>query len=192
MPDVSPDSLVRFALPVSESSHDHPSRLEDQVVRLFDDLRSPVLRYLVSLGLSPSEGEEIAQEVFLGLFRHLQQGKAQDHLRAWVFRVARNLALRRHRSKRRKPEELFGLSLVTHRDPVDPLPNPEEQTIHHNRHARLLAAFYALPELSQQTLHLRAEGLRYREIAEILGTSLTTVAVTISRSLERLQKVYES
>ncbi len=54
-----------------------------------------------------------------------------------------------------------------------------------------MAAFSSLPDQVQQTLHLRAEGLRYREIAEVLGVSLTTVATIVSRSIEKLQKIYE-
>ena len=41
-----------------------PSALEEEVVQLFDQLRAPVLRYLLSLGLAVQDGEEIAQEVF--------------------------------------------------------------------------------------------------------------------------------
>jgi RNA polymerase sigma-70 factor (ECF subfamily) len=167
------------------------SRTEDRVIELFDELRLPLLRYLLSLGLKPTEGEEIAQEVFLSLFRHLRQAKPEQNLRAWVFRVARNLAFRHHRSQKRKPEDLFGLAPLQHEDPVDPEPNPEEIVLSGNRRDRLTATFDAFPDRVRQTLHLRAEGLRYREIAEVLGISVTTVAGIVTRSLEKLQEVYE-
>jgi len=44
----------------------------------------------------------------------------------------------------------------------------------------------ALPEQDQSCLCMRAEGLRYREIAEALGISLGSVAASLARSLERL------
>ena len=167
-------------------------RTEDEVIQLFDELRAPVLRYLTSMGLRTTEGEEVVQEVFFSLFQQ-HPGKASgEHRRAWIFRVARNLALRRHRTRRRKPEDLFGLDPVPLRDPVDPQPTPEEQALNTNRQERLRTAFSAFPNPIQQTRYLRAEGLRYREIAEVLGVSSTTVARTVSQSLERLQKVYES
>ena len=48
-----------------------PAPLEVEVTGLFDLYRERLLRYLLSLGLSVEDGEEIVQEVFLALFRHL-------------------------------------------------------------------------------------------------------------------------
>jgi RNA polymerase sigma-70 factor (ECF subfamily) len=50
----------------------------------------------------------------------------------------------------------------------------------------LLAVVHALPELDQGCLRLRAEGLRYREIASVLGMSLGAVSISLTRSLARL------
>ena len=71
----------------------HPSPLEQEVVDLFDQLRNRLLRYLFGFGLSAPDCEEILQETFLALFQHLQRGKSRESLRAWLFRVAHNLAL---------------------------------------------------------------------------------------------------
>ena len=71
------------------------SRLEQEVVALFDEFRNPLLRYLVSLGLPVQDGEEIIQETFLALFQHLRAGKDRRNLRGWLFRVAHNQGLRR-------------------------------------------------------------------------------------------------
>ncbi len=49
----------------------------------------------------------------------------------------------------------------------------------------------ALPEQDRACLALRAEGIRYREIAEILGVSLGTVALSLERSLAKLSRVQE-
>jgi RNA polymerase sigma-70 factor (ECF subfamily) len=191
MPNLSPGSLFTLAELVGISPEAASSPLEQEVVRLYDESRHSLLRYVISLGIVPQDGEEIVQEVFFNLFRHLQQGSSRENLRAWIFRVARNLALRRHRSKRRKPEELFGLVLAPAVEPIDPLPNPEENAIWAHRQMRLLAALGSLPEQEQQCLHLRAEGLGYREIAEVLGIPLVTFARLIGRSLKKLRRVYE-
>jgi hypothetical protein len=71
---------------------------EVEVVTLFNELRDRLLRYLLVLGLSAHDGEEIIQESFLLLFQHLKQGKSRQNLRGWVFRVARNLALKQRSS----------------------------------------------------------------------------------------------
>jgi RNA polymerase sigma-70 factor (ECF subfamily) len=71
----------------------------------------------------------------------------------------------------------------------DPAPNPEEQARFSQRQMRLLALLQALPAQDQQCLRLRAEGLRYREIAEVLGVSLGSVSASLTRSLERMGRV---
>ena len=56
------------------------------------------------------------------------------------------------------------------------------------RQQRLLAVVRAMPEQDQCCLSLRAEGLRYRDIAEVLGISLGSVANSLERSLSRLTR----
>jgi RNA polymerase sigma-70 factor (ECF subfamily) len=46
-----------------------------------------LLRYVISFGWPVEDGEDIVQEVFLALFRHLQLGRSRRNLRAWTFRV---------------------------------------------------------------------------------------------------------
>src|SRR4051794_22431078 len=85
----------------SESSPG-PSALEEEVTALFDQHRVPLLRYLMSLGLTAQDAEEVVQEVFLALFHHLQQSKPRTNLGGWVFKVAHNLGLRRGYAMRRE------------------------------------------------------------------------------------------
>jgi RNA polymerase sigma-70 factor (ECF subfamily) len=160
------------------------SALETEVVELFDEHRVAVLRYLGSFGISMQDGEEVVQEVFLALFQHLRKGKPRTNLHGWIFRVAHNLGLKRCQVIRR---ETLGDRADLQR--IDPDPNPEEQAASGQRRTRLLAVIEALPELDRQCLYLRAEGLRYREIKDILGISLGGVALSLERSLERLGRV---
>jgi RNA polymerase sigma-70 factor (ECF subfamily) len=64
--------------------------------------------------------------------------------------------------------------------------DPEGQLASRQRQKQLLRVVRALPAQDQRCLHLRAEGLRYREIAEVLGISLGAVAFSLERSLRRL------
>ena len=146
-----------------------------------------MLRYLMVLGLSAHDGEEIIQESFLLLFQHLRRGKPRQNLRGWVFRVARNLALKQRFANQRhlRLVEFNEASLAQH---ACPNPNPEEQLQNSLRQNRLLAVVRALPEQDQSCLVLRAEGLRYREIAEAMGISLGSVAASLARSLAKLSR----
>jgi RNA polymerase sigma-70 factor (ECF subfamily) len=66
--------------------------------------------------------------------------------------------------------------------------NPEQQAAAAQRQMRLQSLVRALPEQDRCCLALRAEGLRYREIAEILGISLGSVAGSLARSLHRIAR----
>jgi RNA polymerase sigma-70 factor (ECF subfamily) len=160
------------------------STLEEEVVAMFEQLRNPLLRYLLSFRIAAPDAEEIVQEVFLSLFQHLRKGKSRANLQGWLFRVAHNLALKnRLRAWRQSPADLEAQT--------DSAPGPEEQVADLQRQNRLLAVVKALPELDRCCLSLRAEGLRYREIAEVLGISLGAVANSLEKSLSRLSRADE-
>jgi len=163
-----------------------PHPLEETVIGLFDEFRRPLLRYSSSFGLPLEDGEEIVQEVFLSLYRHLQDGKSRENLRAWLFRVTHNLALKcRHRNRR----EFDVRSDVTTEDITPGLgPDPEMQAASSQHQRRLQAVVEALPEQDRRCLLLRAEGLRYREIAGILDISLGSVSISLTRSLQRIAR----
>jgi len=166
-----------------------PSPLEEEVVCLFDQFRDRLLRYALSFGLPIQDAEEIVQEVFLALFQHLQRGKSRENLRGWVFRVTHNLALKQREQSRRSQQVAlgpYGGAL-----PADPAPNPEDQLASRQREERLQAVLRALPEQHQRCLYLRAEGLRYREIAAALGMSLGSVSMSLAKSMARLGRADE-
>src|SRR5208282_5452579 len=185
----SSDSILTWPLarPVNADSGTS-SPLEVEVVELFDEMRDRLLRYLLFLGLSVHDGEEIIQESFLLLFQHLRLGKSRQNLRGWVFRVARNLALKERAANQLRSRRMVEFDESLPGQSVDGNCNPEEQLQSRMRQRRLLAVVRALPEQDQSCLCMRAEGLRYREIAEALGISLGSVAASLARSLARLSR----
>jgi RNA polymerase sigma-70 factor (ECF subfamily) len=193
MADQPPESAMSLALPGAIGASRCPklATLEEEVAGLFERLRDRLLRYLLSFGLPVQDGEEVIQEVFLSLFLHLQRGRPRDNLRGWVFRVAHNLALKR----RTQSNGAFAnpASLAGSADDLlaDPTPNAEDQLASSQQQQRLWAALRALPVQDRRGLALRAEGLSYREIAEVLGISLGAVSNLLSRSLARLERAAE-
>ncbi|MGC2835368.1 MAG: sigma-70 family RNA polymerase sigma factor [Methylocella sp.] len=156
------------------------------MVRLFGESRTSIFRYVLSFGLLVQDGEDITQEAFLALFQHLNLGKSRQNLRGWLFSVAHNLALKRcHINLRSRYDTECDRPDAERR--FDPGLNPEEQVLCAQRHIRLQAVLAALPEQDQCCLRLRAEGLRYREIARVLGISLGAVSLSLTRSLKRLR-----
>ena len=186
-PDMPPSSYedARYAVPSTMRSAVKASRIEKEVMLLFEEFRNPLLRYSLSLGLSIHDAEEVIQEVFLALFRHLHLGRSRRNLRAWLFRVSHNLALKQRLANQASHQRTAGDASAAE-EHADPAPSPEEQMSAAQRRYRLQAVVRALPENDQHCLRLRSEGLRYREIATVLGMSLGAVSISLTRSLARL------
>ena len=181
-------SLDRYLEGVATlSAREQDDAVETEVLALFENSRGSLLRYALSFRLSLHDAEDIVQEAFFALFHHLRRGRSRSNLRGWIFRVTHNLALKRRLAGR------IESNLDDHQASLvellpDPARNPEEHLLFGELHVRLLAVFVALPERDRWCLQLRAEGLRYREIAGIVGISTGSVANSIAQSLGRLQR----
>jgi RNA polymerase sigma-70 factor, ECF subfamily len=186
-----PDSTL--VLPtIIEIESGRQADIETEVLALFDECGAQLLRYVGAFGVSAPDTEDVVQDVFLSLFRHVQLGRPRTNLRGWLFRVAHNLALKhRLRTRRRALTEVMDVPESSGRPATGAAQcasasNPEEQMAGNQRRQRLLAVFRALPERDRRCLSLRAEGLRYREIADVLGVSLGAVAKSLARSMTRM------
>jgi RNA polymerase sigma-70 factor, ECF subfamily len=178
------------AVDLARTAHAPAIEIENEVILLFDEFRGRLLRYAISLGIGVQDGEDVIQEVFLSLFRHLRLGRSRSNLRGWIFRVAHRLALKRRNSTQRQ-EARTAPDAVLVEAQADLAENPEERLDNAQRRRRLLLVFNAFPERDRWCLCLRAEGLRYREIADVLGMSLGAVSNSLARSLARLASADE-
>lgn len=188
MSATQPDLTRAHSLPVLREPSQ--SELEREVVSLFEAHRNRLLAYVSAFGVTGHDGEEVVQEVFLSLFRHLQMGRSRRNLRGWIFRVAHNLALKQRYANQRMKDRIEpeGNSSETQRDPS---PSPEDHLLSTQRQQRLSSVVDALPEQDRLCLRLRGEGLRYREISQTLGISLGSVSLSLTRSLARLMRADE-
>jgi RNA polymerase sigma-70 factor (ECF subfamily) len=161
--------------------------LQQDVLVLFDRFRDPLLRYVYTCGIAVDESEDVVQEVFLLLFRHLQRGGSRSNLQGWLFRVAHNLALKQ-RARLRREAARVQCDLHSALSVIDSGPDPELRLVDDERRRRLRSVVNALPQRERQCLHLRNDGLRYREIARVLGISLGAVAKLLARAIGRLER----
>ncbi|HWR35917.1 MAG TPA: RNA polymerase sigma factor [Clostridia bacterium] len=159
----------------------------ERVTAAFDALRMPVYRYLLVVTGSPEEAEDIAQESFLRLYRQLRQGAAVNDARLWLFTVAHNLALDRRRAGRLECrfDAPDWVELMENRRAPDL--NPEQTLIQKEKYLALRRNIGLLSAIEQEVLHLRSEGLRYRQIGEVLGIGTSTVSDALQRGVEKLK-----
>src|SRR5579872_3689347 len=136
MSDQPPETALRLPVPGAIETRSEPpaAPLVEEVVSLFDQLRDRLLRYVTSFGLRVHDGEDIVQEVFLALFRHLQLGRSRKNLRAWAFRVAHNQALKRR--SQTGVQQAIGEGASLAESVPDANPNPEDQMATNQRRQR--------------------------------------------------------
>ena len=145
--------------------------------------RDNIYAYLLYCGVPPQRAQELAQDSFLKLYQKLSKGEAVENPRAWVYRVAHNSAVRYHQR-----EPVF--------DEIDanvPLPemgpDPERALLERQGRAALVTAIRSLSPQQRNCLHLRVQGMQYREIAETIGISTSAVGEFLRRAVARLKVV---
>jgi RNA polymerase sigma-70 factor (ECF subfamily) len=124
----------------------------------------------------------VVQDAFLSLHRHLASGGSQENIRGWVFRVAHNQARNRQDSYHRRFGEPLDLETDARLDET----TPEDMVLEKEKLRRLGGAITLLSESERECLLLRAGGLRYRQISEVLGMATSTVGDTIERAIRKL------
>src|SRR5262249_11401711 len=98
--------------------------IEAEVLRLFDRCAPQLLRSVAGFGLAAAETEDIVQEVFLAVFRHLHRGRDRSNLQGWLFQVAHTLALKQRRRQQRRSALLIWNDAPAYRR-SDHAPTPE-------------------------------------------------------------------
>lgn len=155
---------------------------------VFDTLHRDCARevWAVAFGrrMDPDLARDVTQEAFLRLWKELDRGTAPDNPRAWLLRVARNLAddaaksaFRRHGT--RPPDQLAGVG-ADERSALDGL-------IREETFARIHALLGELSPADREVLALRYTlDLDAPAIADRLGVSVTAVHMRLSRARQRL------
>jgi RNA polymerase sigma-70 factor, ECF subfamily len=161
---------------------------KELILDLYDRERVSLRRYLMYVGVDPETAAETVQESFLRLHQHLLAGGDRTNLRAWLYRVAHNLARNVQSSSQAKKWTALDeqLPAAEARDRAD---SAEDVLVARQEEERLHAALLQLSAPQQNCLVLRSQGLKYREIAEALDLSVSTVAEHVQRGLERLREL---
>jgi len=156
--------------------------LEQKVVQIFQHLRDPVYRYIFMALKNQEEAEDLTQEVFLRFYSCLHQGQSVRNIRAWVFRVAHNLVIDRQKRKLVPGQ----LDVALWDQTQDPAPGAEQRMLDEEKDKRLHKALAQLSSQEKECLELRAEGLSYQEIADILEMRLPTLVKFLGRIIKKL------
>jgi RNA polymerase sigma-70 factor (ECF subfamily) len=165
--------------------------VEERVSRHYLELNDAVFRYLAYGCRNASDAEEITQEAFLRLYRALDRQETIDNVRHWVFKVARNLMLDRAKHLRRIAPKVCDMPEDADDHVRDPMPTPEEAMLEQMRQTKLREAIETLTPLQRECVHLRSQGLRLREIGDILKMDVRRVAEALQRAVVNLKRTMD-
>lgn len=154
----------------------------DKFVELY---QRKVFQYSYSMCGQREDAEEVAQETLLSVFEHLDQIREPEHLKAWVFRIAKNVCLMKRRKSLFAPPSEDPLDDI---DAEDMAPLPERVVLDEERKHLLCGAILRLPEIYRSVILLRdVEELSTEETAEVLSVSEDVVKTRLKRARRALR-----
>jgi RNA polymerase sigma-70 factor (ECF subfamily) len=177
-PDDTDSALVRAAA-------DGDGEAFETLVRRY---QSRILSLARGLTGNAADAEDLAQEVFVRVYRSLRKFRGESSFRTWLYAVAVN-ATRSHRSRRVRQQPVWGDSGADEEtvfDPPDQTPDVESSLV---RREAIERALLDLPAELREAVTMRdVHGLEYREIATVIGVPIGTVESRIFRARQRLRR----
>jgi len=155
--------------------------MELEMAALYSSQAPGLLRYAFTLNKDVCGAQDALQEIFLRYFVARTEGRQFDDPKAWLFRVLRNYLLDILKSSSVKNE----VAIDGIQDPPDGGDDPERH-YHRTEMARDLTRLLAPREL--ECVRLRAEGLKYGEIADVLDLRQGTVGATLARAHRKIRR----
>lgn len=191
--DLSPAEDVEVEdLLLAERLREGSELAYEQLLRRF---QQPVYNLALRLLSDPTEASDVAQEVFLKVFRNVGGFRGQSSLKTWVYRITVNEAhnARRWFFRHRRSEVELDSDPQDARNWEEIIPDgsrsPFETACDSEQHALIEAALDRINPVYRESVALRdISDLSYEEIADVLGVSLGTVKSRILRGREALRE----
>lgn len=150
---------------------------------LFERYRQPLARYAARVVGDAHRAQDIVQDVFVQLCK-VKPASIQGHETAWLYRICRNRALDVHRKEQRMTPTAAIETECSEVGNTDPALATERRDM--SQH--LLQLLAKLPANQQEVVRLKIEhDLKYREIAEVTGLSVSNVGYLLHHALQSLR-----
>ncbi len=167
--------------------------------QLLDKYQQKVFGTCISFVPNKEDAEDIAQVVFLEVFKSISNFKGDSKLSTWIFRIATNKSLEFIRKKNTKKRFGFMQRIVGSEIPIDQtnyfteFDHPGILMENKEKSATIFKAIDSLPD-SQRVIFTLAkiDGKSYQEIVEITGKSLSSVESILFRAKKGLQVKLEN
>jgi RNA polymerase sigma-70 factor (ECF subfamily) len=167
----------------------------DAFAQLVDKYKQPVMNLVYRTLPDATEAEDLAQVVFLQVYKSAHRYQVAAKFSTWLFTIARNLCLNEIRRRSRHPAE--SLDQTREGDEEHPLRqvedarifSPPDALLQRELEQKIDQAVNSLPEKQRTALMLcRQEELSYEDIAKVLGCSVSATKSLIHRARETLKE----
>lgn len=171
--------------------------------QIFNDYQPKILRYLIRL-VGQYEAEDLTQEVFIKIESGLKNFRGDSKLSTWIYRIATNTAVDRMRKSEFKYKgydtissdfKAEDYSVPVHKKSIaeEKVETADQQIVKKEMNTCIRNFIENLNENYRSVLILsEIEGLKNKEIAEVLNVSLDTVKIRLHRARTQLRKKLES
>jgi RNA polymerase sigma-70 factor (ECF subfamily) len=154
--------------------------------RLYERFERPLFGFIRARLGDAGEAEDVLHEAFMAVLRAKDERGEVRSFRAWLYQVANNACLNRVRSRKRAGR---AFEAATHVEAMGSAPVPAEQALEAHQRAELLGrAVTRLPEPLAEVYRLRASGMSYDEVAEVLDVPVGTVKSRMHEMVKRLRE----
>jgi RNA polymerase sigma-70 factor (ECF subfamily) len=158
---------------------------------LLDRHRTPVVHFLFRMVQNQAVAEELAQEVFLRIYRSRERYEPTAKFTTWMFRIATHLALNWIRDgKKEKGQESLDENLIegVERQVADNQPTVEQEMLYEVKLREVREAIGLLPEKQRAAVMMhKYQELEYSQIAKALSCSESAVKSLLFRAYETLR-----
>lgn len=156
----------------------------DFLSELFNRHSRRVFNYFLKSTLDRDESADLTQILFIRVMKYRKSYQEERSFVVWIFQIARNL-IKDHFKKMKVYKDQF--------NPIEVVPEIQEDEDHEQmeREERLYAAMNKLPDEKRELLVLsKFEGLKYEQIAELKGTTVSNIKVQVHRTIKELRNLY--
>jgi RNA polymerase sigma factor (sigma-70 family) len=155
---------------------------------LFERYHVKLYNYFLRLTGNQGTSEDLTQEVFFRILKYRDTFRQESKFTTWMYKIGRNV----HSDYWRKYKEEQPLDEQWEEE-MAPANPPEEGAQEEQDMMILHRALMQLPPAKKEVLVLsRFQGMKYREISQLLGCSLSAVKVQVHRAIKDLRKTYTS
>lgn len=153
---------------------------------LMDVFQEPIYNYIRRLVVSHEDAEDVLQEVFIRVFRHLDQFRSESSLSTWLYRIATNESLRLLNDRK---EEGNVASEEIQEELINKLQASDYIDYENELAVKFQEAILSLPEKQRLVFNLRYyDELEYEEIARILDSKVETLKVNYHYAKEKIKE----